>query len=534
MKKLFKKMYFISLICLISMLTLSACSQSKTVTKSDDGAKILNIGVNSETSLLSPLYMDSSNYSTTKMVYENLVNYENGEIKPGLAESWEFANDGKDLIFHIRKGVKLHNEEDFTAEVVKKNLEHKKTNPSFYTLKGVTEIQGMDIVDNYTLTIHYPRRYYAYLSDFCWPDVMPMIAPELLIKGDFQTVKGIIGTGPYKFDKFVSGQYTKFIRNEEYWGEKPYYDEVLVKYIPDSQARLKALKTGEIDLIYGSSLLDYDQYKEACGYTNVNGQISDKDTRARDITLNASSSILKDINVRKAIAYAIDKEKISKGITEGIEEVAELPFTKDSQFFDLKLNEKFVFNKEKANKLLDEAGWKLNGNKKIRKKNGIPLKLKYTTYSSDAINESITTLLKNQLGEVGIDIDVITLEKMEWYQVYMKGDFDITTWLGQYAYANPHCWFNPMDTMTPQTASLSQVEGSEDFFRKIKETQGLDDSAKLKVLFTELINYNLGNVIDIPLTYQKDRIVYNSEKIKGYNFTGVPTFFDIKGLEINK
>lgn len=53
--------------------------------------------------LLSPLYMDSSNYSTTKMVYENLVNYENGEIKPGLAESWEFANDGKDLIFIYEK-----------------------------------------------------------------------------------------------------------------------------------------------------------------------------------------------------------------------------------------------------------------------------------------------------------------------------------------------------------------------------------------------------------------------------------------------
>lgn len=529
MKKILPKIYLLFMMLLIIVALMGCSDKDRSVV--NDEKRILTIGVASETTLLSPLYMDSMNYSTTQLVYENLLNYENGEIKPGLAESWDFENDGKDLILHIRKNIKLHNGEELTADIVKKNLEHKKSNPSFYTLKGITEIQSMDVKDKTTLVIHYPREYYAYLSDFCWPDVMPIIAPELLIEGDFQTVKGVIGTGPYKYDEFISGKQTRFIRNEEYWGEKPYYDEVIAKYIPDSETRLKALKAGEIDLIYGSNLISYDQYNEAINNANIKGEIADKDTRARDITLNASGTLLSDINLRKAIAHAINKEDISKGITDGIENIAEIPFTKDSQFFDLKLNEKYEFNREKANELLEKAGWRLNNKTNIREKNGKPLKLKYITYPSfDAVNDSIVTLIKSQLSEVGIDVEILNLEKMEWYQTYMKGDFDISLWLGQYAYANPHSWFNPMDTMTPQTAAIKNLDGAQEFYEKIKKTQGLTNKDELKSIFTELINYDLGNVIDIPLTYQKDMVLYNSEKIEDYKFEGVPTFFNITSV----
>ncbi|MBS6720824.1 MAG: hypothetical protein KH219_06225 [Peptoniphilus harei] len=530
MKKLLtKKNSIIAMILVLFMLI--GCSKSEEKDMNKEDKKILTIGVDSETMLLSPLYMDSMNYSTTKLVYENLVNFEDGEIKPGLAESWEYSDDGKELTFNIRKDVKLHNGEEFTAEVVKKNLEHKQSNPSFYTLKGITEIQSMEVKDKNTLTIHYPRPYYAYLSDFCWPDVMPIIAPELLIEGDFQTVKGVIGTGPYKYDEFISGKYTKFIKNEDYWGDKPYFDEIIVKYIPDTNTRIKALKAGEIDLIYGSNLISYDQYNDAINSSNIKGIIADKDTRARDITLNASGNLLNDIDVRKAIAYAINKEDISKGITGDIEKIANLPFTEDSHFFDLDLKNKFEYDKEKSNELLDKAGWKLNEKTNIREKNGVALNLKFITYPSyDAVNDSIVTLLKSQLSDVGINVNIVTLEKMEWYQTYMNGDFDISIWLGQYAYANPHSWFNPMDTMTPQTAALKNVEGADDFFEKIKMTQGLTDENELQSIFSELINFDLGNVIDIPLTYQKDLILYNSDIVDDYKFNGVPTFFDIHSL----
>ena len=159
--------------------------------------KVLTFAIGAETTTLSTLYMNNSLCCTSMLVYENLVDFDNGEIVPGLAESWEYNDDQTELTFHLRQGVTFHNGELFNAEAVKTNLEHKQSNPSFYTLKGITDITEMEIVDDYTITLHYDHPFYAYLQDFCWPDVNPMSAPEFIIPGDFQTISGVAGTGPY-------------------------------------------------------------------------------------------------------------------------------------------------------------------------------------------------------------------------------------------------------------------------------------------------------------------------------------------------
>ena len=142
-------------------------------TGADTGEKVLTFAIGAETTNLSTLYMNNSLCCTSKLVYENLVDFDNGEIVPGLAESWEYNDDQTELTFHLRQGVTFHNGEPFNAEAVKTNLEHKQSNPSFYTLKGITDITEMEIVDDYTITLHYDHPFYAYLQDFCWSDVCP-------------------------------------------------------------------------------------------------------------------------------------------------------------------------------------------------------------------------------------------------------------------------------------------------------------------------------------------------------------------------
>lgn len=88
-----------------------------------------------------------------------------------------------------------------------------------------------------------------------------------------------------------------------------------------------------------------------------------------------------------------------------------------------------------------------------------------------------------------------------------------------------------MPSMTPHTFSLSQVDGSQEFFDAITAVKQTDDSHEVQELYNYLINYDLGNVIDIPLTYYKDLILYNTDKIAGYEFSGVPAFFDVSGLQ---
>lgn len=529
------------LVILTLCLILSACSKGNSnselnsTQESDvntlESKKILTTGIDQETFNLSPLYMAGSNMRVGNMVYENLVYYKDGRIAPGLAEKWEISQDGKELTFHLREGIKFHDGEACDAEAVKKNLLHKQTNPNYYTLKAITDFESIDVADATTLTLKYLHPNFAYLNDFCWNDVMTICSPKLLKEGDFQTVSGFIGTGPYKYGEFVSGQYTKFIRNENYWGEKPYYDEIVFKYIPDSESRIKALKTGEIDFIYGSALMTYDQYNQAIAIPGMEGKVAESDTRARDITLNASSPLLNDLEVRQAIAYSINKQEISDTLTNGIEKVAETPFTEDSLFSDIKLDTNYNFDLEKAKSLLDEAGWKLNTKTGIREKDGNELLLRLIMDENfDSLNKNLATLIQAQLKESGINLTIKGMETMEWFNDYMAGEFDLTFWPAQYNFANPHCWFIPMDTMTPQTPSLQGLSDSGEFFEAVKKTTQTMNEDELRKLFTYLYNYDLGNVIDIPLTYSKDMIVYNSDKISDYKFVTTPCFFDINYL----
>ena len=129
----------IAAICCFAML-LTACSSNQAPAESggdvsttaDSEKKVLTYAIGAETTDLSTLYMNNSLYCTSKLVYENLVDFDNGEIVPGLAESWEYNDDQTELTFHLRQGVTFHNGEPFNAEAVKTNLEQKQTNPSYY------------------------------------------------------------------------------------------------------------------------------------------------------------------------------------------------------------------------------------------------------------------------------------------------------------------------------------------------------------------------------------------------------------------
>ena len=306
----------------------------------------------------------------------------------------------------------------------------------------------------------------------------------------------------------------------------------IARYIPDSTSRLQALQTGEIDLVYGSSMITYQDYQQATALNGIAGMIAEKDTRARDITLNASSGPLVDAKVRQAVSYAIDKQEFSDGLTYGYERIAEMPFPEGTPYTDIELAETFSYDPEKAAALLDEAGWVMNETTGIREKNGEALNLTYIyDTAQDSLASSYATLLKSQLEKVGIGLELKGSEKMEWYAGIMAGSFDITYWIGEYEFSSPHCFFGAMASMTPHTFSLSQVNGSQEFFDAISTVKQTADPTEVQELYNYLVNYDLGNVIDIPLTYYKDMILYNTNKIAGYEFSGVPAFFDVKGLQ---
>ena len=506
-------------------------SQESSPSQTAEEPKILTTAVSAELNTLYPLNMDVQNNIGTKLCYEGLVNYENGEIVPCLAESWEFSDDGKALTFHLKEGVTFHDGTPFNAEAVKTDFEFAHPNPNFSNISAAAKLESIEVVDEYTVTFRYPNAYFAYLMDFCYPETMVLVSPAVLEEGNYQSMNGVVGTGPYVYEEIVDGDYVRFVRNENYWGEQPYYDEVIVKYIPDASARLQALQSGEIDLIYGSALLTWDDYQQATSLPNIAGAVAESDSKTRNLVLNASG-VLSDLRVREAVAYAIDKEELSQATSNGYEPAADMIVTRDTPYADVELETTYDYNPDKANQLLDEAGWVMNESTGIREKDGEPLNL-LLTLESDYSATSMPTaeVIKSQLAEVGIDVTIYGTEQMQWYADYLEGKFDLTLWHSQFAFASPHCWFTPMDSMVPQTPSLPGIEGSDEFLATIKNLTNMVDEQEVRDTYTYLFNFDIGTALDIPLTYQKDMIVYNTDKISGYTFTGTPYFFDILSLE---
>lgn len=498
--------------------------------QSEETTKTLTTAVGAELNTLYPLNMDVQNNIGTKLCYEGLVNYENGEVVPCLAESWEFSDDGKTLTFHLKEGVTFHDGTVFNAEAVKADFDFAHPNPNFSNISAVANVESIEVVDEYTVAFHYPNAYFAYLLDFCYPETMVLVSPAVLEEGNYQSMNGVVGTGPYIYDEIVDGEYVRFVRNENYWGEQPYYDEVIVRYIPDASARLQALQSGEIDLIYGSALLSWDDYEQATSLHNIEGAVAESDSKTRNLVLNASGT-LSDLRLREAIAYAIDKETLSEGLTYGEETPADHLFQDGIPYTDVEYNVTRTYDPDKANELLDEAGWTLNESTGIREKDGQTLTLKYTYDSSDALNRSLATAVKSQLEAVGIEVETEGQEMMTWWQEGVAGNYDLIMWNTEQPYTCPHNYFIPQLTRSPHVPSLTGVEGSDEYLALIQEFQTTDDTERVQEIFSELLNFSNDNVIDLPLLYVKDMIVYNTDKIAGYDFTSTPMFFDVRQIQ---
>ena len=188
------------------------------------------------------------------------------------------------------------------------------------------------------------------------------------------------------------------------------------------------------------------------------------------------------------------------------------------------------FDQEKARMLLDEAGWKLNEASGIREKDGAALTLTFTYDSGEVMNKPLATLIKSQLAEVGIKVDTVGQEMYTWWTEGVAGNYDITIWNTEQPYTSPHNFFTPMLRSSPHMVSLDVIPEGEKFKGLIEEFQTTDDEKRVEEIFAYLLNASNDQVLNLPLTYVKDMIVYNTNKVEGYSFTSTPMFFDISRL----
>ena len=380
------------------------------------------------------------------MVYEPLVQYKaDGTIIPWLAESWVVSPDGKTFTFKLRPNVTFSNGQPFNATAVTQNLNAITANAKNHDWLGlVAALSSVKAVDEQTVEIVVKESYYPLLQELSLVRPVRFLAPAgFPASGDTsKDIAAPIGTGPWVLSETVQGQYDVFIRNENYWGEKPAFEKIVVKVIADANTRAIALQTGEIDLIYGTGgQISPDTFQQLKSQGFVADISSPYETMA--IAMNSGKAPTDDKSVRLAITHAVNKDAIIEGIYYSTQRRADTLFSAAVPYANIGLKP-FAFDAAKSAELLDAAGWVLPEGATVRAKDGVELKLELTFQATDPVKKSLSEVIQADLAKIGVGLTITGLEDSEFYARQSDGNFQMTfngTWGAPY---DPHAYASGM------------------------------------------------------------------------------------------
>lgn len=295
-------------------------------------AQDLTIGRASEQSSIDPQFSRTgNNQMTSTMFFDRLVSFdENLQISPGLAESWE-NEDENTWILHLRPGVTFHDGSAFTAQDVIYSLERADevpNSPAPYT-DMVSSLDKMEALDDLTVKITTNVPNPALMEDVGRVFIVSKAATEGKSSEDFSAPETAVGTGPYVLGEWKPGETLTLTANENYWGEKPEFKDVEIRYISNDAARMAALLSGAVDVIDAVPPQDVQRLEDTDGvhgFSTPSGRViylglSMRSDQAPGVTdLNGKpleENPFKDARVRKAISLMIDRQLIVDRILGG-------------------------------------------------------------------------------------------------------------------------------------------------------------------------------------------------------------------------
>ena len=339
-----------------------------------------------------------------------------------LAENWEVLEEGKVYNFKLREGVTWHDGEPFTAAdvewTINSILEFGEGANAYLKLNNV---ETCEVIDDYTIKITLKEASGAFLNnlaDYYGFDILPKHIYEDTDVLQNPANQNPIGTGPFKFAEHVNGSHIRLEANHDYYGDGPYLDEVIFQFTPSETTAITAIEAGDADWMTASP-----PFAEIERLRAIDGVEVDLDPSGimQWIVFNVDGSrpYINDLNVRKAILLAIDREEIAEKLYQGMVKPAESWYSTLIEWADnkdIRMPERDV---EKANQLLDEAGYE-------RGEDGYRFELTYLAFQTSIFGTTdIPTFVKQALDEIGIKVNIGTYEWAIRTEMLSKRDWDI-------------------------------------------------------------------------------------------------------------
>jgi peptide/nickel transport system substrate-binding protein len=340
------------------------------------------------------------------------VDYNIGLI-PGLAKSWEVSDDKLTWTFNLREGVNFHDNTPFNAYAMKSSLDRAMKEAA---LKKVP-IDSIYAKDDYTLIITTKEPFAPLPAYLAKGESAPISNSSFNDNGE---VIKPVGTGPFKFDSWKVKEEIVVVKNDGYWNDtKSRLDKVIYKAVPNAITRTMMLKGGELDV---AQIIPPDAIKQL---KSPDVQVSTKSiARVRMIVFNTQKEPFKDMKVRQAVNYGINREDIVKYVLDGVGEPARGLFPPIA-FWANKDIEGYPYNIEKAKQLLAEAGWKDTDGDGILERDGIKFNIVLVTYPERAELPPTAEVIQGQLKKLGIVVELKVLQTDAANELRNNGEFDM-------------------------------------------------------------------------------------------------------------
>ncbi|MGH3938024.1 MAG: ABC transporter substrate-binding protein [Pseudonocardiaceae bacterium] len=411
------------LVLTAAVVLLAGCTGAGSDEAVGQGGGTLNVAISEEAGVLDP-HVYTGNFLLLDMLYEPLVTYgEDGALEPGLASSWKVSEDGRQVVFELRRGVRFHDGAPFDAPAVKWSFDRWVGKEDYGFLRTSTVIQRVEATDSDTVTLTLSEPYEPLIQELSIVRPVRFLSPAS-VSAD-AAFSQPVGTGPWRFESSSSTE-AVLVRNDDYWGGTPTLERVRFTVIPDSQTRVSALRSGEVDLIGGSYLapitpLEATRLQQTDGVRMLTG---DPDTTF--LLSFSTRGPTADRTVREAIGLAIDREALRTVLYSGLGDPAATLFPPGvpdaGTAMDLHLDP------ARARAVLDAAGWAEADGPRAR--NGTPLALELVVPSDPVhgVQDSRTSAeaVAAALGEIGITVTIRSVDSAAYLDERAAGNYDLS------------------------------------------------------------------------------------------------------------
>lgn len=430
------------------------------------------------------------------------------ELRGFAAQKWELSADKKTVTFTLKDGLKWSDGAPLTTADYVWTYEQAKKPENKYPYVGNFEpIVSYEAKDAKTLVVglNEPITVAVETADavtplpkhiwekYDWND--PTKNPEISAP--------TVGSGMWKLKEWKRDASATFVANDTYWEGRPNIDQMVVRVFGTQALAYQALKSGEVDY----SGFQPSDYKEAKTLPNVNVY---EWFAARGswsyIGFNLRRPALKDPLLRKAIAYATDRQGIIDSVAYGLGRPTYSAYPQTSPAYNPNV-EKYEFDVKKSADLLKQAGYTLNGKQLTKDGKQLSLKLLYNT--GNKVREGIATLTQQQLGDLGIAVDVQGLEFQSYLDTIKKEPYDYDLYvLGWASTINPYFAYQIWsESSIPQLNSGAYVNKQvEDLY---KQARTEFDTAKQKAIYGQIQKIIAD---DLPYVF-----LYESKSFTGVN-----------------